>query len=273
MRIRWRLRAVLPLFFLSILLFLPGCGGKEAEKKILENFNDSQLYQFGMAKFKEKKYAEARAYFTRLENYFPESSYLKEVRLLIADTHFYEGGVGGYIEALAEYKSYLDLYPASQKADYAQFQLAMCYYKQMLEPTRDTTNARKAYAEFRKFLDTHENSSLYPEAKKRFQEVSDCLARHELAVGKFYYQRRNYRAAVRRLKEALKRYPDSLLGGEIYYYLGKTLYDVNNLEEAEVYFKKLLTDFPKFEKIYEIKNYLAELKSEISKKKKKELSP
>jgi len=265
-------RSITALLFLFLLFFLFSCGGKEAEKKILENFTDRELYRLGKEKFKEKKYDEARAYFTRLESYFPESPYLKEVRLLIADTHFYQGGIRGYIEALAEYKSYLELYPTSPKADYAQFQLAMCYYKQMPEPTKDITNARKAYAEFKKFLENYKESPLYPKAKKRFQEVSDCLAKHEFAVGKFYYRWKNYRAAVNRFKWSLKHYPDSLLGGELYYYLGKALYALKNREEAAVYFRKLLAEFPKFKKIGEVKRYLAELEKPFPKKEKK-LSP
>jgi len=242
--------------------FFLSCAGK---KKGLEaNFTDKELFEAGLKEFNDKNYQKARMYFNRIESYFPQSSYIQRARLLRADAHFREDTISGYIEAQAEYQTFLNLYPTAENADYVQFQIAMCSHKQARKPDRDITNTLKAFNEFKTFTEKYPNSELMEEAQKHYQDISDRLAEHELQIGLFYFKRKRYMAAIDRLSYSLREYPSSLMDGKIHFYLGKSHFLLGNEKQAQAYLTQVVERFPKCEFAIQAKEILANLGNEDS---------
>jgi outer membrane protein assembly factor BamD len=245
---------ILLCFFLAVLF---SCSG--AKNNLEANFTDEELFERGLKEFNDKNYQKARMYFNRIETYFPQSNYIQRARLLRADSHFKEGSYSGYIEAQAEYQTFLNLYPTANNLDYIQFQIAMCSYKQVGKPDRDNTATEKAYAEFKTFIEKYPNSELMDEAKKYFQDVSDRLAQHEFQIGYFYFKLKRYRAAVNRFSYSIKEYANSLLDGKLLYYLGKSYLELGNIQQAQSYLTQLVDKFPNSEFTNEAKELLSSI--------------
>lgn len=255
-------RILLYLMGISLLAFLLviSCASNKVEK--IDDLSDELLYSQGMERMEKEDWDEAIDNFTKLERYFPRSPHLEEARLAKADAHFNKGGVSGYIEALAEYQAFQSFYPSISRLDYVQFQISMCYFKQMYSYDRDPTYTMQAYQAFNTFLEKYPQSSLREEGLKRFNECKNRLARHEFSVGEYYFKRKAYLPAIQRLRSVLKEYPNSIWQDEVYYFLAEALWQLGNHNEAAIYFRKLIEEFPNNQWVAEAKERLASLEKE-----------
>src|SRR5438046_10425458 len=78
----------------------------------------------------------------------------------------------------------------------------------MEKPDRDFTHAMRAEEEYRQvILQYPDNKKMVAEAKKRLLEVQEVIAEREYRVGRFFYLRESYPAAIARLKSFANHYP------------------------------------------------------------------
>ncbi len=66
------------------------------------------------------------------------------------------------------------------------------------------------------------DSKLVPEAKQRLREVQEVIAEREFSVGRFYYLRQSYPAAIARLESLVDKYPLYSKADEALYLLGQS---------------------------------------------------
>jgi outer membrane protein assembly factor BamD len=66
------------------------------------------------------------------------------------------------------------------------------------------------------------DSKLVPQAKQRLREVQEVLAEREFNIGRFYYLRLAYPAAIARLKTLVDRYPLYSGADQALYLLGQS---------------------------------------------------
>src|SRR5258707_4557146 len=92
----------------------------------------------------------------------------------------------------------------------------------MEKADRDLTHARRAEEEYRSLIQESPNSKVVPEAKQRLREVQEVLAQREYNIGRFYYLRLAYPAAIARLKTLVDRYPLYSGADEALYLLGQS---------------------------------------------------
>jgi outer membrane protein assembly factor BamD len=97
----------------------------------------------------------------------------------------------------------------------------------MEKPDRDYTHAMRAEEEYRALIEQYPDSKLVPQAKQRLREVQEVLAQREFDIGKFYYLRMAYPAAIARLQTLVDRYP-------LYSGADQALFLVGQSYEAEV---------------------------------------
>jgi len=104
----------------------------------------------------------------------------------------------------------------------AQLKIANIHYQQMEKPDRDYTHAARAEEEYRNLILQWPDSKLVPEAKQRLMEVQEVLAQREFGVGRFYYLRQSYPAAIARLQSVVEKYPLYSGADEALYLLGQS---------------------------------------------------
>lgn len=231
------------LLIISIILFIISCAEKAKLPKYV-GFTDQQLYKKAMEYFDKKKWNETREILRYLLENFIDSQLIMPAKLLLADSYFYQGGSENYAVAVSEYEDFIKLYPHSPKADYAQFQVGMCYFKQMQKPGRDQQNTLKAIDGFKKLIEIYPRSSYSQEGYKNMILAYKNLVEHEFSIAKFYLKMKRYKAAMFRLKEVFKNYPEEAISEKIYYYYAETLKKLGLREESKKYYNLLVEKFP-----------------------------
>lgn len=232
------------ILFTGYLLFLlgPGCKKKTTLTADIAS-NDEALFKLG-EQFKKKDPEKARLYFRQVIDTFPKSFYAQRAKLGIGDTYFQKGDEGNLIIAASEYREFISLYPLSPSASYAQYRIAMTYYKKALGPGRDQTKTQQALLDFKKVITNYPLSEEAPDARKSIIDCEERLAEHELGIGVHYYKARAYKASTDRLIEILTEYPNYSDIDKVYFYLGDSYYRWTRIDQSIPYFRKLITDYP-----------------------------
>jgi outer membrane protein assembly factor BamD len=239
------------------------CGGKKNTMPTGIAEADKFLFERGTELLNDKKWLTAREFFGRLVDNYPQSPFRPDAKLGLGDAYLGEGNVESLVLAVNEFKEFLTFYPTHRRADYAQYKLALCHYRQMRGPERDQRETRDAVQEFETFIAKYPNSPLLSEVQTRYREARDRLSMSEYRVGYFYYRQRWYPGAIARFKALLKEDPSFTQRDALYYYLAEALLKVKRNAEALPYFDRLVKEFEISEFLEPAKLRLTEFKDTV----------
>lgn len=241
-----------------------GCAGLSTKLPPGTQDPDKLLYDRGTEALSVKKWLTAREYFRQLYDGYPQSQYRAEAKLGLADTYLGENTTASYVLAINEYQEFLNYYPTSARADYAQYKLAMSHFFQMAKPERDQTETKAAIVEFETFFQKYPNSALQEEAKARFREARDRIGQSEYHVGLYYYRARWYPGAIDRFKALLKTDGEFTFRDAVYYYLADSLVKSKLDAEALPYLQMLVDQFQSSQFLEEAQKLMAEVKGTMA---------
>jgi outer membrane protein assembly factor BamD len=176
----------------------------------------ADLYRSGIEYYQDGKYKNAVSQFTRLREEYPLSQYTVLAEMGIADSYY---SSGDYLMAEAFYREFMALRPTNENIPYAMFQLGMCNFKQMLGIDRDQEKTRTAAAAFESLIARFPSSKYSFMAEQRLRECRKRLGEHEFYVGRFYFRRGEYEAALRRFENIQQNYPNLGLDYKVSYYI------------------------------------------------------
>jgi outer membrane protein assembly factor BamD len=205
---------------------------------------DKVLYDRAMKDIKKGRQEVGRLTLQTLINTYPDSEYLADAKLAIADSYYKEGGSANLTQAIAAYKDFGVFFPFLPKAPYAQMQVAMTHYKQMEKPDRDRSEARAAEEEFQTFLQKYPNDPLVSQTMQHLREVQEIIAEGEYRVAYYYYVKPDRRAAAGRLISLTKRYPLYSRSDRALWMLGDIFEKSEKKEIAAVYLARIVRDYP-----------------------------
>ena len=183
---------------------------------------DKVLFDRSMDAMKHNRFDVARMTLQTLINTYPDSEYIARAKLAVADSWYAEGGNTALQQAEIEYKDFKTFFPNMPEAAEAQYKVANIHYQQMEKPDRDYTQAMRAEQEYRAMIQEYPDNKLVPQAKARLREVQEVLAQREFNIGRFYYLRSAYPAAIARLRTLVDRYPLYSGADEALYLLGQS---------------------------------------------------
>ena len=210
---------------LGALAFSVACTNKKVNNP-LANVGSKQpdkvLFDRAMDAMKHNRFDVARMTLQTLINTYPDSEYIARAKLAVGDSWYAEGGTAALAQAEIEYKDFETFFPQMQEAAEAQLKIANIHYQQMEKPDRDYTHAKRAEDEYRNLVLQYPDSKLVPEAKQRLMEVQEVLGEREFEIGRFYYLRQSYPAAIARLSSLVERYPLYSGADEALYLLGQS---------------------------------------------------
>ena len=146
---------------------------------------DKILYDKAVEDIKGHRYEVARLTLQTLINTYPESSYLANSKLAVADSYYEEGTTTALAHAEIEYKDYITFFPNSIEAPRSQYRAAMTHFRQLELPDRDQTHARRAETEFQNLIKMFPDSEFAEEGVTKLLEVQEVLAEGEYLVGRF----------------------------------------------------------------------------------------
>ena len=220
------LRRFLIVVLLGALAFTAACTNKKVNNP-LANVGSKQpdkvLFDRAMDAMKHNRFDVARLTLQTLINTYPDSEYIARAKLSVADSWYAEGGSTSLAQAEAEYKDFETFFPNMPEAAEAQLKIANIHYQQMEKPDRDFTHAMRAEEEYRQvILQYPDNKKMVAEAKQRLLEVQEVIAEREFRVGRFYYLRESYPAAIARLRSLADKYPLYSKADEALFLLGQS---------------------------------------------------
>jgi outer membrane protein assembly factor BamD len=242
------LRIVCKILLFSCLL-LPACATSDDGKPINFSLTAKQNYEKGLAELKEENYSEALRYFTYVKQKFPFSKYAALAELAAADTEFERGT---YQESIDAYKSFLRLHPKHEKVEegYVSFRIAEAYVKEMpsdwflIPPSyeKDQSAVMDALREINTLIERFPDSKYLKRAREYRREVLSRLIDHEVFAARFYLKRGHPKGAILRIKEALRRYPDSGRDAELLITMGETQLEMGQPASAKQTFLRVNLD-------------------------------
>ncbi len=168
---------------------------------------DKALYDKAQDAIKHGRFDVGRIDLQTLLNTYPESQYMMQSKLAIADSWYKEGGTAALTQAEQEYKDFITFFPNAPEAAEAQMRVGDIYFRQMDKPDRDYSKTQEAEQEYRLMLQQFPDSPLVPQAKQRLREVQEAMASREAGVADYYASRQNPSAAIARYQTIVDSYP------------------------------------------------------------------
>lgn len=189
----------------SLLFMLSGCG-------IIDYFylpppedTAQELFESGNEAMREKNYAAAAGYYTRLKDNFPFSPYAVEAELSLADCYFLDEEWGPASEAYKEFES---LHPRHEAIPYVLFNIGMSNLNGYPSIDRPTNQIEEAYAYFNRLRESYPGTEYAEASTQKMHEARRIMAEHELYVGDFYFRMGKYSSALARYRDIVKDFPD-----------------------------------------------------------------
>ena len=208
-----------------------GCANLKQEPAVLiESYSAKEIYDLGETKLNKKRPEEAAEYFGEIERLYPYSEWVK--RGLIMQAFSFHKALD-YQNSRSSAQRYIDFYPATEDAAYAQYLLALSYYDQIAEVGRDQDITLKALQELRVLIERYPDSKYAIESKAKFDLAFDYLAAKEMEVGRYYLQKRYYTAAVKRFRVVVQDFRDTAQTAEALYRLIEAYLSLGLKAEAQ----------------------------------------
>ncbi|WP_372892638.1 outer membrane protein assembly factor BamD [Rhodosalinus sp.] len=184
-----------------LVALVAGCGdrppGGVDDDAPLDSFSAEQIFERGEFELARNRHEDAASYFSEIERLYPYSEWAERALIMQAFAWHEEGN---YEEARAAAQRYLDVYPATDDAAYAQYLLALSYYDQIEDVGRDQGVTFQALQALREVIERYPESEYARSAILKFELAFDHLAGKEMEVGRYYLKRGNYAAAVNRFR-------------------------------------------------------------------------
>ena len=153
-------------------------------------------------------------------------------------------------------KHFIERHPTNANVDYAKYMLAMSFYKQRSAPEKDATMNQNAIDAFKRLLKEHPASAYAQDGRSRLQSLYNSLAKHELTVGKFYFDRDRFIAAANRFQGIVRRYQTTPSIEEALYYLAASYANMDLDKDAHQITVLLRHNYPNSSWSAKAKRYL-----------------
>lgn len=187
----------------SIENFNPFSDKKPYKPEVVNDVPADQLYNDGLGRMANSDYTSAAKKFAAIDKQYPYTDVARKGLLMTAFTQ-YQGHQ--YDEAVTSAKRYIEQNPKSEDAAYAQYLMAMSYYNQITDVSRDQDRTEKAAQALQQLIQTYPNSEYAPDARYKLQVALDNLAGAQMYVGRYYLEKRQYSAAINRFRQVVGHY-------------------------------------------------------------------
>lgn len=208
--------------FIPILIavfFLSSCS--KGITKILKSPDPEYKLRVAEKYFAQKKYNKAQVLYEDIMPYYKTKAEFQDIYYKYAYCAYYQLD---YLNAENLFKTFLEIFPNSPKAEEMDFMRAYSFYKQSPKPELDQTNTIKAIGMMQIFINTHPGSARVKEASEIIDICRRKLETKDYKSAKLYYDMGQYRAAGVAFGSLLNSYPESALGDEYKFMIIKSYY-------------------------------------------------
>jgi outer membrane protein assembly factor BamD len=230
---------------LAVALIASGCqsNGNDIDLAMLvENVEPADvLYNQGLANLEAGRLNEAAAKFEAVDRQHPYSEFARRSLVMGAFTQYRQGN---YQDAINSAQRYVQLYPTSSDAAYAQYIIGLSYWRQIRDVTQDQAESRRTIEAMQELVQRWPESEYVDDAQQKIRYARDQLAGKEMQVGRYYLERREYVAAARRFRNVVENFSNTRQVEEALARLTETYYAMGLASEAQTAAAVLGHNFP-----------------------------
>ena len=194
----------------------------------------------------------AAALFDEVERQHPYSPWARRAQLMSAFSYYV---ARDYTKSIQSAQRFLSIHPGNKDAPYAYYLIALSYYEQISDVTRDQKTTELALAALREVERRFPQSEYASDARLKIDLVNDHLAGKEMEIGRFYERSGKWTAAQIRFQNVIDPYQTTSHAPEALYRLTETSLALGIPQEAKKYAAVLGANYPGskwYEKAYEL---------------------
>ena len=177
---------------LGLLFAVAACA---TNSSIDSNLTAEELYNQGYEQIQETAWSRAAASFEKVELEHPYSKWATKSKLMSAYSYYKDEK---YDDAIIALDRFIRLHPGNKDIAYAFYLKGVCYYDQIAPSQKEQSATKDAYDTFSQVIAMFPDSEYAADAKAKMALIEDHLAGHEMAVGRYYLENKEYVSALNR---------------------------------------------------------------------------
>jgi outer membrane protein assembly factor BamD len=215
----------------ALLVPLAGCatGGSKTDTKYVARDVDT-LYNAARERLDRGQYKLAAALFDEVERQHPYSVWARRAQLMSAFSYYL---AREYPDSVKSAQRFLSIHPGNKDAPYALYLIALDYYEQIQDVTRDQKITQQALDAMGELIRRYPDSNYAADARLKTDLVRDHLAGKEMEIGRFYQRRGDWLAAVIRFRKVVDDYQSTTHAAEALMRLTESYLALGVPEEAK----------------------------------------
>ena len=257
-------------FFLLILFVIKGCSSTDNFVDYQES--DVDMYNQGIKLLKSENFQQSVDVFNELELQHPYSELASKGQVMAGFSLYSDNK---YDEAILTLSKFIELNPNHKLVPYALYLKGYSYFERMPNVNLDQKFSERAFETFSELQNRFPKSIYANKSINHIKTLKNHLASKELKVGKFYQSEGYLLAGLKRYKNVLKDYKNTIHVPESIYRIIECYISLG-LKKQVIYLYKILNyNFPESEWNSEtkklIKKYKINFESKESEKKQLDL--
>ena len=201
---------------LAMLFAFAGCSWLPEVKDETANWSAEKMYDEAHGSMVSGNYTRAVKLFDTLEGRFPYGRQAQQAILEGAYSNYRSGETAA---AIAACDRFIRTYPNSANAEYAYYLKGLVNFREdqgllgyVVEQDlseRDPKMTRESFAAFKELVTRFPESKYAADSVDRMRYLTNALGMYEVHVGRYYYNRGAYIAAVNRAATTVTNYPQT----------------------------------------------------------------
>jgi outer membrane protein assembly factor BamD len=210
------------------------------------------LYNAGKELLERGQYVQAAAVFDEVERQHPYSIWARRAQLMSSFSYY---AANDHTKSIESARRFLSIHPGNRDAPYALYLIALNYYEQIGDVSRDQGTTRQALEALNEVVRRYPQSRYAADARLKVDLVRDHLAGHEMQVGRFYQERGQWLASVVRFRSVIDEYQTTTHAPEALMRLTESYLALGIPEEARKAAAVLGANYPStrwYQRAYEL---------------------
>jgi outer membrane protein assembly factor BamD len=184
---------------------------------------------------------QAAALFDEVERQHPYSPWARRAQLMSAFSYYV---ARDYTKSIQSAQRFLAIHPGNRDAPYAYYLMALSYYEQISDVTRDQKMTEQARTALTEVVRRYPNTRYASDARLKLDLVEDHLAGKDMTIGRYYQRAGRWLAASLRFRNVVDNYQTTSHAPEALFRLVESYLSLGIPEEAQKAAAVLGTNYP-----------------------------
>jgi outer membrane protein assembly factor BamD len=231
-RERAPLRALALATAATAMVLTAGCAGRGGPKKDAAYVarDVDTLYTAAQARLNRGQPKEAAQLFDEVERQHPYSPWARRAQIMSAFSYYV---ARDYAKSVQSAQRFLQIHPGNKDAPYAYYLIALDYYEQISDVTRDQKITQQALTTLTEVVRRYPGTEYAQDARLKIDLVNDHLAGKEMEIGRYYQRSGKWLAATLRFREVVDKYQQTSHTPEALYRLVESYMAIGVPDEAQ----------------------------------------